>query len=283
MSLLRRQPSLPAPLALIPITLLLTLPAPSPAATLPRVDTVNPQAGREGDTVDIQGEGFAPLPEDDAVFVDAGDSGTVLAVEGASGTTIEARIGPVPAAETGTLVVWTGDGLALPDAMLERQGRVYRISGASWFMAEAETRSVAFTLLEVSPGTVVSGAAPPLLILTVEPVEEGPSFNVDAKVVITDEEEPPASGDGGDDLRLAPSPGAASAPGAEGILATLHLDHVATTPVPPDAAAFAGDLAAALEQTFGPLGLHARADGDRVILEPPAGFRGEFAVMRTAP
>lgn len=241
----------------------------------PVLENAIPDAVREGDAMTLAGAGFRPRAEDHRVFLGGGGAAVWAEVLAATPEALEVEVGPVPAERVETLTLWTGQGFTLPDTVLAIEDRVYLLTGASWFVAAAETAGPAIALVEASPeaaggrlegGTVRVPVPTPPDPPPGDPGEEGGfgDFEIEIKVIATPspgtppEPTPP----------LGQRTAAAAAPG---VAAALSLRLMAA-PSAPDPDAFAADLAQALARTFGPLGLTAEAEGAEVVVSYGGGL-----------
>jgi hypothetical protein len=250
------------------------------AAAQLAVTAVDPLEGREGDRVDITGAGFGNQVADLAVIVDNGERGAFFHLEGVAPGQLRTRVGAVVASQDGPLVVLKGDGFELPEMMLDRGGRVYLLSAARWLPVAERADGPRFLLTAPSAGAFGSQLVAGRLEISLEEADglaradDEPRRSVDIKVVVTpgDGEPPPREPFGG------PVPFSKTPPR---VVFGLRLDLIPPS-APPSAAEAAGDLAVALQKTFGPLGVTAQAEGAKVLLHLDQGIAGGFAVVRAA-
>lgn len=261
------------------------------AGAVPLLDTAAPTAVRQGDVITLGGSGFHPRPEDHRVFIGGGGAAVWADVLAATSSQLTVEVGPIPGAGVEILTLWTGEGFALPDAVLPAAERTYLLTNASWFVAAEEARYASITLLEATPETqggrledgqlkVVVPTPPPPPPCT--PPEEGGvgCFEIDIKVVATTDGEDPLPPPGGS---LHALPGALTAtPAGLGVAASLSMRLMAAAAAP-DPAELAADVAQALQQTFGPLGLAAAAVGSEVVVSYGGGLGGGSAVVARVP
>ncbi len=253
----------------------------------PVLENATPDAVREGDAMTLTGAGFRPRAEDHRAFLGGGGAAVWAEVVAATPDELEVEVGPVPAEGVETLTLWTGQSFALPDAVLAVEGRVYLVTGASWFVAATATGGPPIALVEASPeaaggrlegGTVrVPVPPPPPDPPPCVPGEEGGfgCFEIEIKVIAT-----PDPGTPPPDPPLAERAAAAAGPG---VAAALSMRLMAGPPAP-DPDAFAADLAQALARTFGPLGLAAEAEGAEVAISYGGGLgAGSSAVVARVP
>lgn len=75
----------------------------------PRIESVHPSEGKEGDIITLRGSGFSRYIRNNCIVV--GGMGACARVqEGATNTELKARIDPVPRRSEGAVLVWVGSG-----------------------------------------------------------------------------------------------------------------------------------------------------------------------------
>jgi DNA-binding beta-propeller fold protein YncE len=116
----------------------------------PRVASVSPLSGREGDVVTIRGSGFDPNPMNTCVFV--GGRGARAAVVQASENQLVCVLGAVGQVQSGDVHLVTGTGRSLPGETISLRGVTFQVPSYTEFVGESEVAAgVTFNLLQDSP------------------------------------------------------------------------------------------------------------------------------------
>lgn len=259
----------------------------------PRVESATPTAVRQGDVMTLTGSGFRARAADHRVWLGGGGAAVWADVLAVGSGQLVVEVGPVPAAGVETLTLWTGEGFDLPDGLLATPGRTWLLAGASWFVAAGEGGFAPVTLLEPSPetsggriegGELRAEVVPPPPDPPCTPEEEGGfgCFEIEIKVVATPDPDPDPPPPEGVSERSLPATATPATAGGIGVAASLSMRLIAAA-APPDPDALAADVAQALTQTFGPLGLAAAAAGPEVVVSYGGGIGDGSLVIARVP
>lgn len=260
----------------------------------PAVESATPDAVRQGDVMTLTGSGFRARAADHRAFLGGGGAAVWAEVVDAVPGRLVVEVGPVPAAGVEALTLWTGEGFDLPDTVLAAPERTWLLTGASWFVAAGEGGFAPITLLEPSEGTSGGRIEAGVLRVAVPPDPPPPPpctpedqggfgcFEIEIKVVATSPPDPPPPTGGLTGGVLPARASASSSSAGLGVAASLTM-RLMSAAAPPDPDAFAADVAQALGQVFGPLGLAAAADGPEVVVAYGGGVGDGSAVIALVP
>ena len=259
---------------------LAVLPARAEAQTAARlaVTAVDPDGALPATPVVISGAGFGKAPEALFCWVDTGDGGFPFEVEAAADGRIDAVLGDVPSAATGSVKVWKGERVPLADRVVLSQGRLFSASDGAVFVSSATAVGPIFSAFGASPGTygsvTVHDAQGEIRLDLGDLDLGGDAQRVRVTAVIET---------GGDSGNSSPPAGnlvlPASAVAKAGTAADPSWAATSTLGIdapPPTVEALAAGLAEVLEAQLGSVGLTARAEGTELVVGHALGIRAGF-------
>lgn len=246
----------------------------------------SPSTAPAGGTVTLSGNGFCGTAQNYLAWGFDGSYGFPFLTSGVSQGSIQAQVGSVTTPVTGSLVLWEGRRVAIPDAVFELEDGIYHLHDAYYFLPveEAVNGTFAATLgtgsgiaygsellsgaLVIdfsqgvsSPATAGGGSSGDALTGTFAPAlvkEQDHSIQV---MVAIRTNGPPNGGDGGDGGDGDPPPHSAP-PGRWALY--FQLDCYGKLPA--CTGSLAGTLGTVLGRQTGDLGMAATANGSSLTL-----------------
>jgi len=263
--------------ALVTVVTLGTLVAlPAPAAAQLAVTAVDPDGALPAEPVVVSGSGFGQDPDALLCWVDTGSGGFPFEVTAAADGHIDALLGAVPMAATGTVTVWQGERYALADRVVLSQGRLFAASDGELFVRRSAAAGPTFSAFAGSSATFGAVRAQGELRLDLQPVDPGGAVQeVRVTAVIETSDDSGNSTPQGNLVFPLPSGALTTADKTGGPAWATSLTIGADAP-PPTADALAAGLAEVLEAQLGSVGLTARAEGSVLVVSHAQGIRAGF-------
>jgi len=142
-----RQPFVLVLSALVPLAVVAPLTLPASAASCPAIslDTVSLGSTTPGNTVVLSGDGYCAPAENFFAWGTDGTRGFGFTVEGTNQTQMLARLNDTHAPVTGTLRLWFGQRIPLPDRVLELETGIYHLHDASLLLPLEATAGPVFS------------------------------------------------------------------------------------------------------------------------------------------
>lgn len=271
--------------SLVLLTGVLCTGADATVGSCPTVDSVTPSTGVLGDPVTISGQSFGSEPKALVAWVKSGDTGLFFDITAAEDSLLQGQVGAAAMPITGTLEVWKGQSVALPDAVFQVAGGLVAVTETRVLLVQSQASGPSFSVLEGSSVAVGSQLRDEKLYLPLEgpspcagPSAPRPGITVDI-VVRTNG----APGGGGQEGTVLGPPGlemvagqSESASSSVAWAATFAVTVSEETGCPPD---LTHALAAAFENRLGSLGLVAEVVGSELVLSHPQGIQEGLALL----
>ncbi len=268
---------------------------PAAATAQLAVTGVDPAGAFPGEPVVLTGTGFGQSPDALFCWVDTGDGGFPFEVTAATDRRIDATVGEVPVAATGTVKVWKGKRVPLADRVVLSQGRLFSATDGTVFVSSSAAVGPIFSAFGGSPGTfgsvTVNGTQRELRLdlglldlgdhqqrvrvtAVIETGSDAGNGTPNGYLV-----QPPALPAPGDPPPPTASPRGASSTKVAGNPADpawAAAMTVETDASPASVEALAAGLAQVLQAQLGSAGLTARAEGTVVVVGHTLGIRAGF-------
>ncbi|MCH9650457.1 MAG: hypothetical protein K0U98_19645 [Deltaproteobacteria bacterium] len=258
----------------------------------PTVISVTPSAGVAGDPVEISGQGFGSQPDALVAWVKSGDTGLFLDIDTAQDSLLQGQVGSAAAPMTGSLEVWKGQAVALPDAVFQEAGGLVAVTETRILLVQSQASGPSFSFLEGSSLAVGSELRDERLELPLEgvlpcPDPSEPKPGITVNIAVRTNGPPGGSGSGGNELRSGPPPGLESVSGqsastSSGVAwaATFSVTVSKEVGCPPD---LNHALAAAFEDRLGSLGLVVEVVGSELVFSHPQGIQEGLVLLNLPP
>lgn len=234
-----------------------------------------PDSAPSGDLVTIDGSGFGEDPSALFAWVATANGGFPIVPVQASPTELSGLLTRVAVPSTGTLQVFRGQSVHLPDQAIFTQGRLATISGTELLVARQKASGPSFSATTASPNTLTSTLGVDGLEITITPAPlPCIKYGIDVDIIVDGGGN---RGSGGTDTSESTIQGLAAEQGtptpSPAFAATLRISfdgELSTTDQ------LAAALAELLQTHFGKLGLTATATGSRVMVEASWGIHSGF-------